>query len=218
MAAAKLQQAPSPRRQRDPEQTRAEILQIAADEFAERGFAGARVDRIAAQMRTTKRMIYYYFGSKEDLYIAVLERAYAAIRRAEQQIDVDHLEPIAAIRRLAELTFDHHEANPNFLRLVSIENVHRAEHLRRSSQIANLNVPAIDLIARILRRGYDSGAFVRRVDAIDLHMMISAFCVFRISNQHTFGVIFDRDLTSPGLRDRYRKMLADMVVSYLVSS
>jgi AcrR family transcriptional regulator len=218
MAAPKLKQAPSPRRQRDPEQTRAEILSVAADEFAEHGFAGARVDRIAAQMRTTKRMIYYYFGSKEELYVAVLERAYAAIRRAEQEIDVDHLDPIAAIRRLAELTFDHHEANPSFLRLVSIENIHRAEHLRRSSQIANLNVPAIDLIARILERGYASGAFVRRVDAIDLHMMISAFCVFRISNQHTFGVIFDRDLTSPDLRDRYRGMLADMVVSYLVSS
>ncbi|MGH2893074.1 MAG: TetR family transcriptional regulator [Solirubrobacteraceae bacterium] len=217
MAAPKLEQAPRPRRQRDPEQTRAEILNVAADEFAEHGFAGARVDRIAAQMRTTKRMIYYYFGSKEDLYVAVLERAYAAIRRAEQEIDVDHLDPIAAIRRLAELTFDHHEANPNFLRLVSIENIHRAEHLRRSSEIANLNVPAIDLIARILERGYDSQTFVRRVDAVDLHMMISAFCVFRVSNQHTFGVIFDRDLTSSDLRDRYRKMLADMVVSYLVS-
>jgi AcrR family transcriptional regulator len=217
MAATKLQQ-PRARRRRDAEQTRAEILQIAADEFAEHGFAGARVDRIAAQMRTTKRMIYYYFGSKEDLYLAVLERAYAAIRRAEQEIDVDHLDPISAIRRLAELTFDHHEANPSFLRLVSIENIHRAEHLRRSSQIANLNVPVIDLIARILDRGYASGAFVRKVDAIDLHMMISAFCVFRVSNQHTFGVLFDRDLTSPDLRDRYRKMLADMVVSYLVSS
>jgi AcrR family transcriptional regulator len=217
MAATKRQQPRAPR-QRDAEQTRAEILQIAADEFAEHGFAGARVDRIAAQMRTTKRMIYYYFGSKEDLYLAVLERAYAAIRRAEQEIDVDHLDPIAAIRRLAELTFDHHEANPSFLRLVSIENIHRAEHLRRSSQIANLNVPAIDLIARILERGYASGAFVRRVDAIDLHMMISAFCVFRVSNQHTFGVLFDRDLTSPDLRDRYRRMLADMVVSYLVSN
>jgi AcrR family transcriptional regulator len=216
MAATKRQQPRAPR-QRDAEQTRAEILQIAADEFAEHGFAGARGDRIAAQMRTTKRMIYYYFGSKEDLYVAVLERAYAAIRQAEQEIDVDHLDPIAAIRRLAELTFDHHEANPSFLRLVSIENVHRAEHLRRSSQIAGLNVPAIDLIARILERGYASGAFVRRVDAIDLHMMISAFCVFRISNQHTFGVIFDRDLTSPELRGRYRQMLADMVVSYLVS-
>jgi AcrR family transcriptional regulator len=216
MAATKLQQ-PRARRQRDPEQTRAEILQVAAGEFAEHGFSGARVDRIAAQMRTTKRMIYYYFGSKQDLYVAVLERAYGAIREAEQEIDVDHLDPIAAIRRLAELTFDHHEANPSFIRLVSIENIHRAEHLRQSSEIAGLNVPAIDLIARILKRGYASGEFTRRVDAIDLHMMISAFCVFRIANQHTFGVLFDRDLTAPELRGRYREMLADMVVSYLVS-
>ena len=217
MAAPKLKQASHSRRQRDPEQTRAEILQVAANEFAEHGYAGARVDRIAAQMRTTKRMIYYYFNSKEELYIAVLERAYAAIREAEQEIDVDHLDPVAAIRRLAELTFDHHEANPSFLRLVSIENIHRAEHLRQSSEIANLNLPAIDLIAHILKRGYAAGAFNRRVDAIDLHMMISAFCVFRVANQHTFGVIFDRDLMSPKLRDRYRAMLSDMVVSYLVS-
>jgi AcrR family transcriptional regulator len=216
MAATKLQQ-PRARRQRDPEQTRAEILHVAAGEFAEHGFSGARVDRIAGQMRTTKRMIYYYFGSKQDLYVAVLERAYGAIREAEQEIDVDHLDPVAAIRRLAELTFDHHEANPSFIRLVSIENIHRAEHLRQSSGIAGLNTPAIDLIARILERGYASGAFTRRVDAIDLHMMISAFCVFRVANQHTFGVIFDRDLTGPDLRARYREMLADMVVSYLVS-
>jgi AcrR family transcriptional regulator len=217
MAAPKLKSAPAAPRQRDPEQTRAEILQAAADEFAEHGLAGARVDRLAAQMRTTKRMIYYYFGSKEELYLAVLERAYAAIRRAEQEIDVDHLDPVAAVRRLAELTFDHHEANPSFIRLVSIENIHRAENLRRSSHITGLNSPVIELLARILERGYASGAFTRHVDAIDLHMMISAFCVFRIANQHTFGVIFDRDLTRPDLRDRYREMLGDMVVSYLVS-
>jgi AcrR family transcriptional regulator len=217
MAAPKLKQGPAAQRQRDPEQTRAEILQVAADEFARDGFAGARVDRIAAQMRTTKRMIYYYFGSKEELYLAVLERAYAAIRQAEQNIDVDHLDPVAAVRRLAELTFDHHEANPGFIRLVSIENIHRAEHLRRSPEIAGLNMPAIDLLARILDRGYASGAFTRRVDAIDLHMMISAFCVFRIANQHTFGVIFDRDLIRPDLRDHYREMLGDMVVNYMVS-
>ena len=117
---------------RDADQTRAEILEVAADEFADAGYAGARVDQIAAHTRTTKRMIYYYFGGKEKLFIAVLERAYAAIRRAEQGIDVEHLDPVSAIRRLAELTFDHHQANPEFVRLVSIENIHRAEHLKRS--------------------------------------------------------------------------------------
>ena len=98
-------------------------------EFAEHGYAGARVDEIADRTRTTKRMIYYYFGSKERLFVAVLERAYAGIRAAEQTIEVDHLDPVAAIRRLAELTFDHHESHPDFIRLVSIENIHRAEHI-----------------------------------------------------------------------------------------
>jgi AcrR family transcriptional regulator len=204
-------------RQRDAQLTRAEILEVAAQEFAEVGYAGARVDRIAAHTRTTKRMIYYYFGGKEQLFIAVLERAYAGIRRAEQSIDVEHLDPVSAIRRLAELTFDHHQANPEFVRLVSIENIHRAEHLKRSGSLVRLNSPAIDLIGDILQRGRASGVFARDTDAIDLHMMISAFCVFRIANQYTFGELFGRDLTSPQRSNHYRQMLSDMVVTYLTS-
>jgi AcrR family transcriptional regulator len=202
-------------RQRDAVQTRTEILDVAAQEFADVGYAGARVDQIAARTRTTKRMIYYYFGGKEQLFIAVLERAYAGIRRAEQSIDVHHLDPVSAIRRLAELTFDYHDANPAFVRLVSIENIHRAEHLKGSESFARLNSPAIDLIGDILERGRSSGAFVRDIDAVDLHMMISAFCVFRVANQYTFGELFDRELMSPGRRDHYREMLADMIVTYL---
>ena len=118
-----------PERQRDADRTRQEILDVATQEFADRGFAGARVDEIADQTRTTKRMIYYYFGSKEQLFVAVLERAYATIRAAEQTIEVDHLDPVAAIRRLAELTFDHQESHPDFSRLVSIENIHQARHI-----------------------------------------------------------------------------------------
>jgi AcrR family transcriptional regulator len=204
-----------PERQRDAERTRREILEVATSEFAERGFSGARVDEIAQRTRTTKRMIYYYFASKERLFVAVLERAYAAIRAAEQTIEVDHLEPAAAIRRLAELTFDHHEAHPEFIRLVSIENIHRAEHIAGLPDFAGQNSRAIELIERILRRGRRDGSFTRRVEAVDLHMMISAFCVFRIANRHTFGAIFDRDLTDPRLRSRYRRMLGDLVVGYL---
>jgi AcrR family transcriptional regulator len=203
---------------RDADQTRAEILEVAAHEFADAGYAGARVDTIAAHTRTTKRMIYYYFGGKEQLFIAVLERAYAGIRRAEQSIDVEHLDPVSAIRRLAELTFDHHQADPEFVRLVSIENIHRARHLKRSESFARLNSPAIELIGEILERGRASGVFVRDIDAIDLHMMISAFCVFRVANQYTFGELFGRDLTSPERRDHYRHMLSDMVVTYLTGA
>src|SRR6201999_2013194 len=142
--------APPRERQRDRERTRAEILEVATREFAEHGLSGARVDEIAERTRTTKRMLYYYFGSKEGLYTAVLERAYARIREAERGADVEHLEPVAAIRRLAELTFDHHEAHPDFIRLVSIENIHRAEHMQASGGFADLNSPAIARIAQIL--------------------------------------------------------------------
>ena len=202
-------------RQRDAERTQREILDVATSEFADRGYAGARVDEIAARTSTTKRMIYYYFGSKERLFVAVLERAYAAIRAAEQTIEVDHLEPAAAIRRLAELTFDHHESHPDFIRLVSIENIPRAAHIAGHEELSGQNTPAIELIERILERGRADGSFTRDVDAVDLHMMISAFCVFRVANRHTFGAIFGRDPLGPELRDRYRQMLGDMVTGYL---
>jgi AcrR family transcriptional regulator len=202
-------------RQRDRERTRAEILAVATREFAEHGYSGARVDEIAERTRTTKRMLYYYFGSKEGLYTEVLECAYAQIRAAEQTVDVEHLEPLAAIRRLAELTFDHHEAHPDFIRLVSIENIHRAEHMRASGRFADLNTPAIDRIARILERGRADGSFRRAADAVDVHMIISSFCVFRVANRHTWGTLFGRDLLDPATRDRYRTMLGDLVVDYL---
>jgi AcrR family transcriptional regulator len=209
--------AVSEERQRDRDRTQLEILDVATREFAEHGFSGARVDEIAERTRTTKRMLYYYFGSKEGLFVAVLERAYAQIREAEREVDVEHLDPIAAIRRLAELTFDHHERHPDFIRLVSIENIHRAEHMRSSEHIADLSMPAIDRISRILDRGREAGVFRRNVDAVDLHMLISSYCVFRVANRHTWATLFGRDLTDPTLRDRYRTMLGDVVVEYLTS-
>ena len=206
-----------PQRQRDPERTREEILDVALSEFAKNGYSGARVDEIAARTRTTKRMLYYYFTNKEQLYIAVLERAYATAREAERQVDVNHLDPVAAIRTLAELTFDHHESHQDFISLVSIENIHRGEFIARSPALAELNNPAVDLIARILERGRAAGVFLRQVSAIDVHMMISAFCFFRVSNRHTFGALFGVDMLDPERRDGYRQMVGDMVVSYLTA-
>jgi AcrR family transcriptional regulator len=205
-------------RQRDPERTREEILDVALREFARHGYSGARVDEIAARTRTTKRMIYYYFTSKEQLYIAVLERAYSTARDAERHVDVDHLEPVAAIRTLAELTFDHHESHPDFISLVAIENIHHGEFIAKSAALAELNTPAVSVIARILERGYASGAFRRPAVALDVHMMISALCFFRVSNQYTFGTIFGVDLLDPARREHYRKLVGDMVVSYLTTA
>jgi len=202
-------------RRRDAERTRTEILDVATAEFAARGYNGARVDEIAALTSTTKRMIYYYFGGKKQLYVAVLERAYARIRAAEQAVNVDHLDPVTAIRRLAEVTFDHHESHPDFIRMVSIENVHHAEHVAELATLVDLNTPVIRLLDEILARGRAQGIFRGDVDAIDVHMVISAYCVFRVANRYTFGAIFGRDLVDPARRDHYRTMLGDMVVNHL---
>ncbi len=202
-------------RTRDAERTRAEIIEVATREFADKGYTGARVDEIAARMSTTKRMIYYYFGNKEQLYVEVLEQAYAGIRALEQRLDVEHLDPVDAIRQLAELTFDHHESHPDFIRLVSIENIHRAEHIARSTVLAGLANPALDVLARILDRGSAAGVFRPGVDPLDIHMVISSYCVFRIANRHTFNTIFNRDMLDPGRRAHHRRMLGDLVVEYL---
>ncbi|HLU73721.1 MAG TPA: TetR/AcrR family transcriptional regulator [Nonomuraea sp.] len=202
-------------RRRDADRTRAEILDVAQREFARRGYAGARVDEIAEMTRTTKRMIYYYFGSKEKLYIAVLEQAYSVVRAAERDLDVAHLAPVEAIRTLAELTFDHHDAHRDFIKLVAIENIHEAEHIRKSQALANLGTPVLGVIERILEAGKASGDFDTEADAVDVHMMISAFCFFRVSNQHTFGALFGRDMTAPEHRERLRRMVGEMTVAYL---
>jgi AcrR family transcriptional regulator len=203
---------------RDADRTRAEILAVATAEFADRGYDGARVDEIAARTRTTKRMIYYYFGGKKQLYIAALEQAYARIRTAESQVNVDHLDPVTAVRRLAEITFDHHEANPDFIRLVSIENIHRAEHIAQLPSLVDLNMPAVRRLGTLLERGHRQGVFRGDVDAVDVHAMISSFCFFRVANQHTFGTLFSRDLLDPARRGHYRTMLGDMVIAYLTST
>ena len=220
MTTARDQAAPdrTAERVRDAARTRGEILDVATAEFAAHGYNGARVDEIAALTRTTKRMIYYHFGGKKQLYIAVLERAYTRIRSAEQQVNVDQMDPVSAVRRIAEITFDHHEAHPDFIRLVSIENVHNAEHVKELTAMVDLGTPVIRLLDELLARGRASGAFRTHADAIDVHMMISAFCVFRVSNRHTFGAIFGRDLVDPARHDYYRAMCGDMIVRYLVGS
>jgi AcrR family transcriptional regulator len=200
-------------RQRDRERTRQEILEVATREFAEHGYSGARVDEIAERTRTTKRMLYYYFGSKEGLYTAVLERAYAEIRAAEQSLDVDHLDALAAIRRLAELTFDHHEAHPDFIRLVSIENIHRAEHLENSRSIRALNATAVATLRTVLTRGVRHGLFREDIDALDVHMMISAYSCFHVANRYTFRALFERDMLDEGRHAHYRRLVGDMIVA-----
>ncbi|MEK0084621.1 TetR family transcriptional regulator [Geminicoccaceae bacterium SYSU G07066] len=202
-------------RKNDPERTKSDILAVATEEFAAHGLSGARVDEIALRTKTSKRMIYYYFGSKEGLYLAVLEKAYRDIRAIESSLHLEDMAPEAAIRRLVEFTFDYQDANPDFIRLVSIENIHNAEHVARSASIRSLNVSVIETIRAILQRGREQGVFRVEIDPIDLHMLISAFCFFRVSNRHTFGAIFGRDLSAPELRARHKRMIGDAIIRLL---
>ncbi|AYG69853.1 MULTISPECIES: TetR family transcriptional regulator [unclassified Rhizobium] len=202
-------------RKNDPDATKENILKIATEEFVAAGFSGARVDEIAERTKTSKRMIYYYFGSKEGLYLAVLEQAYTKIRTLESELDLENMPPVQAMAQLIASTFDHDDQNPDFVRLVSIENIHRAEHMKRSVVLSEMNIAVIDTITDILERGYADGSFVRRVDPVDLHMMISAQCFFRVSNRHTFGAIFERDLSSEELKKRHKSLIVDAILAFL---
>jgi AcrR family transcriptional regulator len=207
--------APAPTRTNDPERTMADILEVATREFAEKGLAGARIDVIADAMRTSKRMIYYYFGSKEGLYIAVLEEAYRRIRLIEAELHLDDLAPEDALRRLVAFTVDYQLANPDFVRLVMNENIHRGEYLARSQVIQQLNVPAIDAVRSIYERGVREGTFRPGLDPVDLHMSISALSVFNVANRHTFSLIFKRNLASAAAVASRRDNIVEMVVRYV---
>ena len=204
-----------PRRTNDPERTTADILAVATREFAEKGFAGARIDLIASEMRTSKRMIYYYFGSKEALYLAVLEEAYRRIRSIEASLHLEDLEPEEALRKLVAFTVDYQRANPDFIRLVMNENIHRGEFLAQSKAIQKLNVPAIHAVREVYRRGVQDGVFRAGLDAVDLHMSISALSFFNVANQHTFSLIFQRDLEAPRAVAARRASIVEMVVRFV---
>ena len=202
-------------RTNDPERTMADIIDVATHEFSEKGLAGARIDVIAEAMRTSKRMIYYYFGSKEGLYIAVLEEAYRRIRHIETELHLEDLRPEDALRKLVGFTVDYQLANPDFVRLVMTENIHRGEYLRQSKLIRQLNVPAIEGLARVYERGVKAGLFRSGLDPVDLHWAISAFAVFNVSNKHTFALIFERDLDTPAAVASRRENVAEMMVRYV---
>jgi AcrR family transcriptional regulator len=210
-----IQTGPDGTRTNDPDRTMADIVEVATREFADKGLAGARIDEIAAATRTSKRMIYYYFESKEGLYVAVLEEAYRRIRSIEAELHLEDLPPEAALRKLVGFTFDYQLGNPDFIRLVMNENMHRGEFLARSASIQQLNVPAIGAVESVYGRGVKAGVFRKDVDPIDLHMSISALCFFNVSNRHTFSLIFKRDLDTPRAIGARRDSIVEMVVRFV---
>lgn len=199
----------------DAELSKADILAVATEEFALNGLSGARVDAIADRTRTSKRMIYYYFGSKEGLYRAVLEKAYGDIRALDSEQKSSTVTPEEAIRRIIDVTFDYDETHPNFISLVTVENIHRGRNIDQLPSIKERNAAVIRTLSDLLERGVKSGKFRADVNPVDLHLLISALCVFRVSNRFTFGKIFNVDLSDPKVRKRQKKMILEAVLRYL---
>jgi AcrR family transcriptional regulator len=200
-----------------PEANRAGIIAAAIDEFAARGFKGASMDAIAARTRTTRALINYYFGSKEKLYIAVLEQVYAEIREAEGELDLDHLAPLDAIRRIVEFTFHYYLEHEGFVRLVVAENQAQGRHLRKSKAMRTLNRPIIDRLARVIARGQAQGRFRPDLDPVEIHKAIAALGMFNVTNRYTFGAIFQREMGAKGDVARRREIVAEIILSYLTN-
>jgi AcrR family transcriptional regulator len=203
------------RRINDPQGTRRNIVDVATREFAQKGYSGARVDAIANRTRTSKRMIYYYFGGKEGLYLAVLEEAYSGIRRAEATLDLEKLPPEAALGTIVGFTFDYYNKHPEFVRLVMNENIMNGAHMARSKAIGKLNVTVIDAMRRLVARGQKQGIFRRDIDPIELHMSISALGIFNVANRATFSTIFKRDMTSPKALAARREEVVEIILRHV---
>lgn len=213
--------APAKTRQRvttrtnDPERTMAGIMVVATQEFADKGLAGARIDAIADATHTSKRMIYYYYGSKEGLYLAVLEDAYRRIRQTESDLHLADLPPAEALAKLVGFTFDHHYKNQDFIRLVMSENIQRGEYLAQSKVIQELNVSVIQSIQELYDRGVKSKAFRAGLDPIDIHASISALTFFNVSNRYTFDLIFKRNGHTPKALAKRRQCVIEMVLRFV---
>jgi AcrR family transcriptional regulator len=200
---------------RDPERTKARILAAATAEFARYGLGGARVDRIAARAGANKRMLYYYFRDKDNLFLAALEARYAHIRAAERALDLEHLEPRAALRRLVEFTWGYFLEHPEFLTLLNSENLHKGRHVRRSRRVPQMHSTLVETLRGVLKRGERAGVFRTGVDPVQLYISIAGEGYFYLSNRYTLAQIFKRDLMSKRALAERARHNSDMILHAL---
>lgn len=203
--------APKPRT-RDAEATKARILAAAKREFAKKGFCGARVEVIADKAHANKRMIYHYFESKELLFQTVLENAYVDIRTAERKLNLDHLDPTAALERLVRFTWDYYLKNPEFITLVNSENLHRAKHLKKSEVVKVYSRRFVTMVKEILDRGVAQGVFREGVDPVQLNITIAAVGYYYLTNRFTGSIVFERDLMAKDALDERLRFNIDTIM------
>jgi TetR/AcrR family transcriptional regulator len=200
---------------RDPTLSRQLILSAAQDEFAAYGLNGARVDRIAQRVGASKNLIYHYFGSKDRLYLNALEAIYRQMRAEQDDLALQELPPLEGMRRLVANTFDHFVRAPALIRLMSIENIHFARHLKKSKSVKPLYAPLLRTIRSLLAKGQADGVFRRNVDAVDLYISMSGLAYFYLSNRHSLAWIFDQPLDEPKRLQQRRTHVVDVILGYL---
>jgi AcrR family transcriptional regulator len=181
---------------RDPGATRKRILAAAKHEFAKNGLGGARIDAIAARARTNKRMLYHYFGNKDDLFTRTLEDAYGAFRQAEAALQLEKDEPVRALGRLMQFTFEYYLRNPEFITLVNSENLHKARHIKASEAMEEMNKPFVARMKNLLKRGADEGVFFNGLDAIQVLITVAGLGFHYLNNRYTGAIVYGRDLMS----------------------
>lgn len=206
------------KRIRNPQLTRLHIIDAALNEFAERGYDGARVDAIAVQSKTNKSLIYRYFESKEALYIACLTKTYEDMRTSQHEIQFDEPNPAESMRKLVESTFDTFAKNPRLVRILTHENVQNARFLKQLLNVKLLYTPLMDKMAYVLKIGQESGVFRKEVDIKNLYISISSLGYFYFSNTYTLSVVLDEDLSKKRNIQKQRKQAVEMVLAYLTGT
>jgi TetR/AcrR family transcriptional regulator len=198
---------------RDPERTRGNLLDSAYREFSALGFHGASIEGICKRAGVSKQILFHHFGSKERIYLEVLERAYAASRSHDPEFDIERLDPVAAMRYLVGVSFDHLRSNRAFVRLLSDENINKGRHIRQSSKLRAIYVPLIERIAQTLQRGEEIGVFRAGIDPNNFYISISALSFFYFSNIYTLGAALDIDMESEAALDARRAHVMDFAMS-----
>lgn len=205
-----------PKIKRDPEGTRRRILMAAAEEFANGGLFGARVDQIARRAETNERMLYYYFGSKEQLFTAVLEHAFSALTEAERVLELDGVAPVEAVTRLAHFVWDYYRDHPELLRLINNENLHEARYLHKSTRIREMISPIVAMLGNVLTRGQKAGLFLNDVDPLRLYVTLSGLGYYIVSNRFTLAATLGRDFSAEDERAEMVRMNTEVLLAYLL--
>jgi AcrR family transcriptional regulator len=213
--ASDSEDAPVKRQKRNAAETKERLLQAAIEEFCERGYDGARVERIVKNANCNIRMAYHHFGDKEGLYLTVLEKIYGELRQKERELDLEHLDPVSGMRRLVEFTYDHMAAHPEFISLVRNENLLGGRMLRKSSKVTQETTPLVGMIRDVLLRGEKAGSFRIGVDPMQLYISILSLSFVHISNRYTLSIIFEKDLADAEWLNERRTHAVEVVMSYL---